>query len=427
MYEKRRIKNTVWIAAALFVFAASESLIAAMPQPYMWSWEEKTSEKQEKFDHLLNANYLKGKRIKNSLNQTLGGVRELVLDDNQNLIYYVVLSSGDKLYPVPWAAFESSEGKYMLNIGKSNFSNAPSVDSLALLTLSSTDYRKKVRSFYEEQISMVRKEDAAKKAIRWMKETFDLEEEPHLYTYSDVVGLDVRNQQDKSLANIETLIIDVRRGNVAYALVSYGGFWGIGEKTAAVPWTCLTVQPKKSVAKIDATQKTIEAAVVEKVYVKKLAQSDFARKLHENFGIEPYWEIYGFVPAEETEMSAGPWRADSMYNKSFDPDNITTIQGTITSVGKFYPEENALPGTSLKLKTKEGISVTVYAGPHGFATHKNVEIKSGNEITVTGSKTTIDGKSVIMASEIEIDGKTLKLRDGDGKPQWKAEQFRHKK
>ena len=39
-------------------------------------------------------------------------------------------------------------------------------------------------------------------------------------------------------------MIDMRTGRVAYAVISFGGFLGIGDKLFAVPWQALTVNER---------------------------------------------------------------------------------------------------------------------------------------------------------------------------------------
>ncbi|MEJ2704976.1 MAG: hypothetical protein P8Z79_21270, partial [Sedimentisphaerales bacterium] len=144
-----------------------------------------------------------------------------------------------------------------------------------------------------------------------------------------------------------------------------------------------------------------------------------------DFGVRPYWEVFGFAPGEEMAAPMNPWRPGSTYNKNFDPSKLTTVEGTIESVGTFYPENGSTPGTSLNVKTKEGASVTVYAGPRNFALKKNIALTSGKNIRVTGCKTTVNGKSVIIASQLKIGGKMLKLRDQQGKPEWTTNWWSH--
>jgi uncharacterized protein YrrD len=47
-----------------------------------------------------------------------------------------------------------------------------------------------------------------------------------------VEGTPVRRSNGDKLGTIERVMIDKRTGKVAYAVISFGGFLGIGEKTS---------------------------------------------------------------------------------------------------------------------------------------------------------------------------------------------------
>lgn len=53
---------------------------------------------------------------------------------------------------------------------------------------------------------------------------------------SDVVGLDVRNAQDENLGEIHDLVVNPETGEIEYAVLSFGGFMGMGDKLFALPW-----------------------------------------------------------------------------------------------------------------------------------------------------------------------------------------------
>lgn len=55
---------------------------------------------------------------------------------------------------------------------------------------------------------------------------------------SKIIGMDVVNGQGEKVGDIEDIVLD-RHGNVAYAVVSTGGFLGVGERLHAVPWRSL--------------------------------------------------------------------------------------------------------------------------------------------------------------------------------------------
>jgi sporulation protein YlmC with PRC-barrel domain len=54
----------------------------------------------------------------------------------------------------------------------------------------------------------------------------------------DVLGQDVVNPQGENLGGIKDLVIQPN-GQIAYAVLSFGGFLGVGDKLFAIPWGCL--------------------------------------------------------------------------------------------------------------------------------------------------------------------------------------------
>lgn len=59
-----------------------------------------------------------------------------------------------------------------------------------------------------------------------------------------LVGNDVYNHKGEDLGDIKEIMLDVHSGKVAYAVLSFGGFLGMGEKLFAVPWSALTLDTK---------------------------------------------------------------------------------------------------------------------------------------------------------------------------------------
>lgn len=56
-----------------------------------------------------------------------------------------------------------------------------------------------------------------------------------LHRVTRIIGTDVRNTRGEKIGDIKDLIID-RNGNVSHAVISTGGFLGIGDRLHAVPW-----------------------------------------------------------------------------------------------------------------------------------------------------------------------------------------------
>jgi sporulation protein YlmC with PRC-barrel domain len=59
---------------------------------------------------------------------------------------------------------------------------------------------------------------------------------PTLMGADTLIGDDVYNNNDEDLGDIKEIMLDMRTGQIAYAVLSFGGIMGMGEKLFAVPW-----------------------------------------------------------------------------------------------------------------------------------------------------------------------------------------------
>jgi sporulation protein YlmC with PRC-barrel domain len=62
-----------------------------------------------------------------------------------------------------------------------------------------------------------------------------------LVSTASLLGSKVRNRQGQNVGTVQHLLINPRTGLVLYAVVSIGGFLGMGEETLIVPWKALEV------------------------------------------------------------------------------------------------------------------------------------------------------------------------------------------
>ncbi|HEY0191377.1 MAG TPA: PRC-barrel domain-containing protein [Kofleriaceae bacterium] len=68
----------------------------------------------------------------------------------------------------------------------------------------------------------------------------------------------VVNLAGDDIGQIEELMIDVTTGRVAYAVMSFGGFLGIGNKLFALPWSAITVDEVKRCFVVNVTRDTLD-------------------------------------------------------------------------------------------------------------------------------------------------------------------------
>lgn len=248
---------------------------------------------------------------------------------------------------------------------------------------------------------------------------------------SEIIGKDVKNPTgNQNLGNIEDLMIS-HDGRVAYGIVSYGGVLGVGEKLAAVPWRQVQVQPGANVAYLDTSKDVLDRLAFSNSNWPDFSSQQYGRRVHENFNATPYWEQQGQpapapAVAPQGQQSANPqagWSKGCAYQQSFKADQVKTINGTIESVGSFHPEQGSASGLRLRVRTSDGQLVNVHAGPQQYIQDQGFTFNRGDQVTVKGSQSDLNGQSVIMASEIQSNGKTLELRDAQGNPKWDASRF----
>jgi sporulation protein YlmC with PRC-barrel domain len=68
---------------------------------------------------------------------------------------------------------------------------------------------------------------------------------------STLAGYRVRSQENEDLGTIEEIMIDPAAGHVTYAILSFGGMLGFGDKLFAVPWQLLRLNSEDRVLIFD--------------------------------------------------------------------------------------------------------------------------------------------------------------------------------
>ena len=91
--------------------------------------------------------------------------------------------------------------------------------------------------------------------------------EPRAARYTDIVpakktviGSKVVNAQNEDLGKIEDLVLDAGAGRIAYAVLSFGGFLGMGDKYFAIPWNAFHFNLKENRAVLNVDKKLLENA-----------------------------------------------------------------------------------------------------------------------------------------------------------------------
>jgi sporulation protein YlmC with PRC-barrel domain len=77
---------------------------------------------------------------------------------------------------------------------------------------------------------------------------------------SRVKGTDVYNPSGDHLGHIDDIILTKREGRAAYAIMSFGGFLGLGEQYHPLPWDSLNYDPSRGGYVVDVSREQLEGA-----------------------------------------------------------------------------------------------------------------------------------------------------------------------
>ena len=113
---------------------------------------------------------------------------------------------------------------------------------------------------------------------------------PEVMDAATLIGDDVVNAQGDDLGKIEAIMLDVRSGRIAYAVLSFGGFLGFGSKLFAIPWNALTLDAKEERFVLNVSREKLENAEgFDKDNWPTMADTAWATRIHAYYEVEPYW------------------------------------------------------------------------------------------------------------------------------------------
>lgn len=106
-----------------------------------------------------------------------------------------------------------------------------------------------------------------------------------------ITGDQVRNSGGEDLGKIEEVMVDLDSGRVAYVVLSFGGFLGIGDKLFAVPWEALTINSEEHefVLNVD-KQMLVNAPGFDKDNWPDMADANWGSEIHGHYGTKPAWD-----------------------------------------------------------------------------------------------------------------------------------------
>ena len=125
-------------------------------------------------------------------------------------------------------------------------------------------------------------------------------------------------------------------------------------------------------------------------------------------------------------QEGGRWEPQGQYSKMFDPKNLETFSGEVTTVGQLTPGYGMSDRVWLGLQTDKHM-ILVILGPTWFHKVQNFKIEPKDQLEIKGSMITSMDEPMFIATEVKKRDRVLKLRDDSGYPVWSPPRQKHEK
>jgi sporulation protein YlmC with PRC-barrel domain len=199
---------------------------------------------------LIASDCVEGVVVYDASGKRIGKVEQLVIDKAGGRVAYAVLSFGGFLgigadhYPIPWPMLDFDEklGGYRVDLTEEQLKNAPKIEEGEGWDQANLDRDEEVYGYWEQPAPQQQGQTSS------------------LIASDRVEGMPVYEAHGKRIGKVERLMIDKLTGEIAYAILSFGGFLGIGADHYPIPWSMLTYNEKPDGFQLDITEEELKNA-----------------------------------------------------------------------------------------------------------------------------------------------------------------------
>jgi PRC-barrel domain len=119
-----------------------------------------------------------------------------------------------------------------------------------------------------------------------------VQETGNLISSEKVEGTNVYNRAGETLGSIHDLMIDKISGHVAYAIMSFGGFLGMGNQYHPLPWSILRYDTNMVGYVVNLDKQQLEGGPAYDVGTEPdWRDRTYENKIHDYYGVGPYWSM----------------------------------------------------------------------------------------------------------------------------------------
>ena len=110
---------------------------------------------------------------------------------------------------------------------------------------------------------------------------------------SKVIGEPVTNRRNENLGKIRELVFEAQSGRLVYAVLSFGGIMGVGNKLFAMPWAAFEFSATENKLILEVDKEKLKAAPGFDADAKwpDFADRTWGSGIHSYYGYAPYWDV----------------------------------------------------------------------------------------------------------------------------------------
>ncbi len=120
------------------------------------------------------------------------------------------------------------------------------------------------------------------------KDQLPIDETQRLIASDKVEGTTVYDRDGATLGSVHNFMVDKVTGKVAYAVMSFGGFLGIGERYHPLPWKTLAYDTRLGGYVVDLTREQLENAPSYTAADSPWSQAEYGRKVYDYYKVPWY-------------------------------------------------------------------------------------------------------------------------------------------
>ncbi|TWI62122.1 sporulation protein YlmC with PRC-barrel domain [Pseudoduganella lurida] len=225
---------------------------------------------------------------------------------------------------------------------------------------------------------------------------------PRLMGADTLMGEDVYNRQEEDLGDIKEIMLDMQSGQISYAVLSFGGILGMGNKLFAVPWQSLQLDTVNKRFILDVPKEKLENAPgFDKDNWPDMASAEFGSQM------SGFWGTQQALPGQRTSSGSvmGSGTSTMQSESSFGQSSMGD-----RSAGMSNSSMSGTQGASLTSGT--GLSGSS-AGNLGSAGTTGSSSGLGSSAGNLGTGSGLSSQSDTLGNSSGLGSTTLDLTRGD--------------